>query len=110
MNCTTSDGTPAVPACAPASPHPHMERRYLVVPGMRSSRIHILDTKPDPRSPTIVKVIEAVTLARVGPSHAQTSPAARPRRRAADGPRTAPGSQSDRDLRIRRGGDVSEGF
>ena len=28
-----------------------MERRYLVVPGMRSSRIHILDTKPDPRKP-----------------------------------------------------------
>src|SRR4029450_4348075 len=35
----------------PHSPHPHMERRYLVVPGMRSSRIHILDTKPDPRNP-----------------------------------------------------------
>jgi selenium-binding protein 1 len=42
----------------PHSPHPHMERRYLVVPGMRSSRIHILDTKPDPRKPSIVKVIE----------------------------------------------------
>src|SRR4051794_36851153 len=33
------------------APHPHAERRYLVVPGLRSSRIHILDTKPDPRSP-----------------------------------------------------------
>ena len=43
----------------PYSPHPHMERRYLVVPGMRSSRIHILDTKPDPFRPQIVKVIEA---------------------------------------------------
>src|SRR5262245_53014044 len=32
----------------PYSPHPHMERRYLVVPGMRSSRIHVFDTKPDP--------------------------------------------------------------
>ncbi len=42
----------------PHSPHPHMERRYLVVPGMRSSRIHILDTKADPRNPKIVKVIE----------------------------------------------------
>src|SRR6266545_2979023 len=42
----------------PYSPHPHMERRYLVVPGMRSSRIHILDTKPDPRTPKLVKVIE----------------------------------------------------
>ena len=43
----------------PSSPHPHMQRRYLVVPGMRSSRIHILDTKPDPRHPRVVKVIEA---------------------------------------------------
>lgn len=42
----------------PHSPHPHMERRYLVVPGMRSSRIHILDTKPEPRKPKLVKVIE----------------------------------------------------
>src|SRR5215470_10471610 len=38
----------------PYSPHPHMERRYLVVPGMRSSRVHILDTKPDPKKPKIV--------------------------------------------------------
>ena len=42
----------------PNAPHPHVERRYLVVPGLRSSRIHILDTKPDPRQPKIVKVIE----------------------------------------------------
>ncbi len=42
----------------PYSPHPHMQRRYLVVPGLRSTRIHILDTKPDPRQPRIVKVIE----------------------------------------------------
>lgn len=42
----------------PYAPHPHIERRYLVVPGSRSSRIHILDTKPDPRNPRIVKVIE----------------------------------------------------
>ena len=42
----------------PNAPHPHVERRYLVVPGLRSSRIHIIDTKPDPRQPQIVKVIE----------------------------------------------------
>ena len=47
----------------PYAPHPHMERRYLIVPGINSSRIHILDTKPDPRQPTIVKVIEPETLA-----------------------------------------------
>jgi selenium-binding protein 1 len=43
----------------PNAPHPHMQRRYLVVPGMRSSRIHILDTAADPRRPKVVKVIEA---------------------------------------------------
>lgn len=42
----------------PYAPHPHIERRYLIVPGLRSSRIHILDTKPDPSAPRIVKVIE----------------------------------------------------
>ena len=48
----------------PSSPHPHMERRYLVVPGLRSSRIHILDTKPNPREPRLVKTIEGDELAR----------------------------------------------
>ena len=47
----------------PYAPHPHVERRYLVVGGIRSSRIHIVDTKPNPRSPEIVKVIEPETLA-----------------------------------------------
>ena len=27
----------------PNAPHPHAERRYLIVPGLRSSRIHVLD-------------------------------------------------------------------
>ncbi len=45
-------------ALCPYAPHPHIERRYLVVPGLRSSRIYILDVKPDPRQPTIEKVIE----------------------------------------------------
>jgi methanethiol oxidase len=57
----------------PYAPHPHMERRYLVVPGIRSSRIHIIDTKPDPRKPKIVKVIEPETLAtRAGYSRPHT--------------------------------------
>ena len=47
----------------PNSPHAHAERRYLVVPGLRSSRIHILDTKPDPRNPKIVRVIEPAEVA-----------------------------------------------
>src|SRR5258705_12420153 len=45
-------------ALCPYSPHPHVERRYLVVPGLRSSRIHVIDTKPDPRKPTLAKTIE----------------------------------------------------
>ncbi|MBQ1070522.1 selenium-binding family protein, partial [Micromonospora sp. D75] len=44
-------------ALCPTAPHPHVERRYLIVPGLRSSRIHVLDTKPDPRRPELVKVI-----------------------------------------------------
>ena len=48
----------------PYAPSAHVERRYLVVPGVGSSRIHIVDTKPDPRNPTLVKVIDAETLAR----------------------------------------------
>jgi hypothetical protein len=56
-------GWNACSAClCPQNPHPHMERRYLVVPGIASSRIHILDTKPDGKAgrnvPKIVKVIE----------------------------------------------------
>ena len=43
--------------CAYA-PNPHMERRYLVVPGTHSSRIHIVDTQPNPRQPRLIKVIE----------------------------------------------------
>ncbi len=45
-------------ALCPTAPHPHVERRYLIVPGLRSSRIHVLDTKPDPTRPRIVKVLE----------------------------------------------------
>jgi methanethiol oxidase len=45
-------------ALCPYAPHPHVERRYLLVPGIRSSRIHVIDTKPDPTKPRIVKVIE----------------------------------------------------
>jgi selenium-binding protein 1 len=48
----------------PWAAHPHVERRYLVVPGINSSRIHILDTKSNPRRPELVKVIEPETLAK----------------------------------------------
>ena len=47
----------------PNAPHPHTERRYLIVPGLRSSRMYVLDVKPDPKNPKIVKVIEPEELA-----------------------------------------------
>jgi selenium-binding protein 1 len=39
-------------ALCPYAPHPHLERRYLIVPGLRSSRIYIIDTQPDPSRPS----------------------------------------------------------
>ena len=61
-------------ALCPYAPHPHVERRYLVVPGLRSSRIHIIDTKPDPRHPNIVRVIEPEEVAaRAGYSRLHTT-------------------------------------
>jgi 56kDa selenium binding protein (SBP56) len=43
--------------------HGALERRYLVVPGLRSSRTYVLDTKPDPRQPQVVRTIDADELA-----------------------------------------------
>ena len=48
----------------PWAPNAHVDRRYLIVPGTHSSRIHILDTKPDPRRPQLVKVIEGEEVVR----------------------------------------------
>jgi methanethiol oxidase len=39
------------------------DRSHLIVPGFRSSRIHVLDVADDPRRPRIAKVIEADELA-----------------------------------------------
>ncbi|MCC6176001.1 MAG: selenium-binding protein [Chloroflexi bacterium] len=49
-------------ALCPNMPHPHVERRYLLVPGLRSSRMYVVDTKPDPRQPRIVETIEPAEL------------------------------------------------
>ncbi len=50
-------------ALCPWAAHPHVERRYLIVPGLRSSRLHVVDVKGDPRQPKLVKVIEADEIA-----------------------------------------------
>jgi selenium-binding protein 1 len=44
-------------ALCPYAPHPHIERRYLLVPGLRSSRMHVIDVKNDPIRLEIVRVI-----------------------------------------------------
>jgi len=33
---------------SPLTAHAFLERRYLIIPGIRSSRIYVIDTKPDP--------------------------------------------------------------
>jgi len=43
---------------SPLTGHAFLERRYLIIPGLRSSRIYIVDTKPDPTKATIHKIIE----------------------------------------------------
>jgi selenium-binding protein 1 len=42
-------------ALCPWAPHPHVERRYLLVPGLRSSNIHVVDTKGG--APKLAKTI-----------------------------------------------------
>jgi selenium-binding protein 1 len=48
-------------ALCPWAPHPHVERRYLLVPGLRSSNIHVVDTKGD--APKLIKTIGADEIA-----------------------------------------------
>ncbi|MET9284633.1 selenium-binding protein SBP56-related protein [Nocardia beijingensis] len=55
-------------ACSSALKHEghHMEglaRRYLIVPGLRSSRLYVFDTQPDPRRPTLSKIVDSSELA-----------------------------------------------
>jgi selenium-binding protein 1 len=48
--------------CSSAFDCCELERRYLIVPGLRSSRVHIVDVATDPRAPRVHKVIEAEEL------------------------------------------------
>ncbi|HKC20011.1 MAG TPA: selenium-binding protein SBP56-related protein [Candidatus Dormibacteraeota bacterium] len=60
-------------ALCPYAAHPHLERRYLLVPGLRSSRIYVFDVKPDPKHPKLVHTIEAKEIAdRAGYSRPHT--------------------------------------
>jgi selenium-binding protein 1 len=44
-------------ALCPTGDHQHGDRRYLIVPGLRSSRLYVFDTAADPAQPPIVKVL-----------------------------------------------------
>ena len=53
--------------------HGGLERRYLIAPGLRSSRTYVLDIKPNPLSPQVVRTIEPDELAaRAGYSRPHT--------------------------------------
>jgi selenium-binding protein 1 len=45
-------------ALDPMSGHAGLERRFLVIPGLRSSRIYVVDTKGGPKAAKLSKVIE----------------------------------------------------
>lgn len=45
-------------ALSPLTGHAFLERRYLIIPGLRSSRIYVIDTKPSPTEAKIHKIIE----------------------------------------------------
>jgi selenium-binding protein 1 len=46
-------------ALCPGGGHDHGDRRYLIVPGLRSSRLYVLDTRDTPAQPRLVRVLEA---------------------------------------------------
>ncbi len=50
-------------ACSSCHADPSRARRYLIVPGFRSGRIHVIDAA-DPRHPKLEKVIEAEAIAK----------------------------------------------
>src|SRR5437764_12622916 len=45
-------------ALSPLTGHAFLERRYLIIPGIRSSRLYLVDAKPDPTKAKIHKIIE----------------------------------------------------
>jgi methanethiol oxidase len=60
-------------ALCPNAPKPHAERRHLVVPGLRSSRVYVVDTKPNGSEPRLVRTIEPQEiLAKTGYSRPHT--------------------------------------
>ena len=44
-------------ALCPGGGHDHGDRRYLIVPGLRSSRLYVLDTLASPTAPPVVQTL-----------------------------------------------------
>ncbi len=60
-------------ALSPLTGHAFLQRRYLIIPGIRSSRIYVIDTHPSPTEAKIHKIIEPEELfARTGYSRPHT--------------------------------------
>lgn len=60
-------------ALSPLTGHTFYQRRYLIIPGIRSSRIYIIDTRPSPTEAKIHKIIEPEELfAKTGYSRPHT--------------------------------------
>jgi selenium-binding protein 1 len=49
-------------ALCPTGDHKHGDRRYLIVPGLRSSNLYVFDTVDNPAEPPIVKALGAEEL------------------------------------------------
>ena len=87
-------------ACSSALKHEGRDmeglaRRYLLVPGLRSSNVYVLDIASDPRNPTLVKTIDAKTLS-------EKAGYSRPHTAVATGGRAASGAQPWQVLRRSR--------
>ena len=49
-------------ACSSCHGDASMSRKYLLVPGVRSNNIHVVDTATDPRAPRLHKVIDGAEI------------------------------------------------
>jgi selenium-binding protein 1 len=85
-------------ALSPMSGHAFLQRRYLIIPGIRSSRIYIVDTQPDPRNPQLVKTIEPEELMRKT-GYSRPTPCIAARKASTSAPWAAPAPTAPRGRR-----------
>ena len=57
---------------SPLTGHAFLERRFLIIPGLRSSRIYVIDTKPHPTQARIHKIIGPTRSSRRPAIHGRT--------------------------------------